>query len=172
MPAAAAVLAVGLLLAPTAVARSAFRAAVDYHVGTGPESVALADFNGDGRADIVTGGSADVSVLLSGAGGGFARAVREPAGDTPMTVAIGDLNGDGHNDIAAARAGDAGGISVLLGRGDGTFEPAATTAAPSGAYSLALADLNGCDTAKGSISQGAARHSGCAHRRPLPLSSL
>ena len=43
-------------------------------------------------------------------------------GLSPDSVAVGDLNGDGHLDLAVANT-DSGTVSVILGRGDGTFAP-------------------------------------------------
>ena len=49
----------------------------------------------------------------------------------PYPVAIGDVNGDGRPDLVTANY-DSGDVSVLLGNGDGTFQPQARFAA--GAY--------------------------------------
>lgn len=57
-------------------------------------------------------------------------------------AAGGDLNGDGHLDVVTANS-DSDDISVLLGRGDGTFAPQARFAAGYGPGSLAVTDLNG-----------------------------
>ena len=69
-------------------------------------------------------------------------AVSYPAGSAPRSVAVADLNGDGRPDLAVA---DYGGntVSVLLGKGDGTFGAAASFAAGSVPESVAVADLNG-----------------------------
>ena len=57
-------------------------------------------------------------------------------------MAVGDFNGDGRPDLAVANIGS-NTVSVLLGNGDGTFQPAqhfATGAAP---RSVAVGDFNG-----------------------------
>jgi hypothetical protein len=54
---------------------------------------------------------------------------------------VGDLNGDGKPDLAVASA--MGGVFVLLGKGDGTFQPAVNYAAGGFPGSLAVGDFNG-----------------------------
>src|SRR5207302_913920 len=52
------------------------------------------------------------------------------------------FNGDGRVDLAVANAGG-GNVSVLLGRGDGTFQPAANYDVGASPYSVAVGDFNG-----------------------------
>jgi len=61
------------------------------------------------------------------------------AGDA---VAIGDLNGDGHVDLAVATF-QRDGVSVLLGRGNGSFQHALGYRAHRYPVSVAIGDLNG-----------------------------
>lgn len=85
-----------------------------------PESVAVGDFNQDGRADlVVTSLSRAAHVFLQEEGGGFAAAVIVPTGsDGTNAVIARDFNQDGAPDFATA---DAGGdtCSILLNQGDG-----------------------------------------------------
>ena len=60
----------------------------------------------------------------------FNPAVGSPvaAGDAPVSVALGDVNGDGRPDLAVANS-TSNNVSVLLGNGDGTFQPPVNFAA-------------------------------------------
>ena len=81
-------------------------------VGSGPNSVAVGDFNGDGVEDLVTAdsdlsdNSVNVSVLLGNGDGTFQNAVNFAAGFGPHAVAVGDFNGDGRQDLATANSGN------------------------------------------------------------------
>ena len=59
-----------------------------------------------------------------------------------MSVAIGDLNGDGNPDLATANE-SANSVSVLLNRGDGTYEAKHDYETGGQPLSLAIGDLNG-----------------------------
>ena len=119
----------------------------DYATGQGPETLAVGDFNGDGKMDVVVGNtnsqSNTVSVLLGKADGTFAPAVDYAVVASPISVAVGDFNGDGKLDIVAACGSSDAQVSVLLGNGDGTFKPFVSTTAGPGGNSIAVADFNG-----------------------------
>jgi hypothetical protein len=116
-----------------------------------------ADFNGDGKQDllIVDGAGANgLSVALSNGDGTFKNPVSlaMPSLDCELNyAATGDLNGDGHTDIVATYAGDAAcggtdgtasGYFVALGKGDGTFSTPVFTASGNELYSATIADMN------------------------------
>ncbi len=71
------------------------------------------------------------------------------AGSNPVASAVGDFNGDGIPDLAVTNQGSTylglsdSTLSVLLGNGNGTFQPARNFAAGAGAYSVVVADFNG-----------------------------
>ena len=83
-------------------------------------SVAIADFNGDGIADLVVGG-AGARVLLGGGNSAFAvPGFPGPAGPiTTSTVAVGDFNGDGSPDAVAASPSSTSYVSLWEGSVDG-----------------------------------------------------
>jgi hypothetical protein len=120
-----------------------FSPATAYAVGTGPQAVVSADFNGDGRLDLATANTGDdtISVLLGNGDGTFQTA--RTAGPGLGNLAAADFNGDGRTDLATF--GDYGtyGVSILLGNGDGTFGGAADTYIGSHPLGVAAGDLNG-----------------------------
>jgi phospholipase C len=64
------------------------------------------------------------------------------AGATPTALAIGDFNADGKPDIAVANA-STNTITILIGAGDGTFNPGATITTGKQPSSIVVADFNG-----------------------------
>jgi hypothetical protein len=108
-------------------------------------SVAAADFNGDGKTDLVASyyWSGDTFALFVGNGDGTFQAERAIPGDLyRASLAVGDFNRDGRIDIAAA--GQFGNdVRVLLGKGDGSFRASEGYPAGSDTVDLALVDLNG-----------------------------
>src|SRR5437879_4081009 len=77
-----------------------FATATSFAVGRGPHSVAVGDFNGDGKQDLVTANFTNtVTILLGDGAGGFIRQSGNfNAGAQSVSVAVGDFNGDGKQD--------------------------------------------------------------------------
>jgi hypothetical protein len=116
-----------------------------FPTGTSPFGVAVADFNADGKLDLVTAnnGSNDLSVLLGNGAGGFSPAPGSPVagGPSPLNVTVGDFNGDGTPDLATANLSSAG-VTVLVGSGTGSFSVAAGIATGASPDSVAVGDFN------------------------------
>jgi FG-GAP-like repeat/FG-GAP repeat len=129
---------------------------VGYGTGRGskPQSVAIADLNGDHKPDLAIANFSDtVSVFLNRGDGSF-RARRDfRAGSGPRSIAIGDLNRDSKPDLVTANHNTAFGgggafvdsVSVLLNEGDGSFRPKLDyrPRVERGFGSVAIGDLNG-----------------------------
>ena len=113
--------------------------------------VAVADVNGDGVSDIVGTTNSGIFVILGKGSRRFAKAVTfGSGGQSPYGIAVGDLNHDGIPDLIVAnygteQNGDYGNVAVLLGKGNGSFDPPVRY--PIGKYEdpfwLALGDFNG-----------------------------
>ncbi len=91
------------------VGRSAhgnFSAAINFATGDCPSSVAVGDFNGDGKQDlaVANSGSDNVSILLGDGAGNFSAPTNFGVGDLPISVAVGDFDGDGKQDLATANS--------------------------------------------------------------------
>ena len=117
---------------------------------SGEGALAVADVNGDGKLDVISVGGSGVGVLLGNGNGTFQpQVVYNSGGEGADSVAIADVNGDGKPDLVVSNQfmtqGKAnGGVGVLLGNGDGTFQAAVSyDAGGIQAYSVAVADLNG-----------------------------
>ena len=117
----------------------------DYSSGYGSASIAVGDINGDTAPDLAMANYFDgtVAVLLGSAGGSFhpARVMYLGPGNNPRSAALGDFNRDGKLDLAVASPG-ANTVRVLLGIGDGTFQPAIVLGAGSSPGSVAVDDVN------------------------------
>lgn len=138
-----------------------FQPPVTYDPGGTGGWMALADVNGDGKVDIVTSftcndhkdrfcTTGEVGALLGKGDGTFQAAITSNTGAGPagMTMAVGDVNGDGKPDVVVSSDFCNCGVysaALMLGNGDGTFQPATVVYAAGGfgVSSLALADVNG-----------------------------
>jgi hypothetical protein len=83
--------------------------------------VKLADFNGDGKLDVIEFGS---GVLPGNGTGAFGSVIPLPSSCKGSPVVVGDFNRDKRPDIAFSEGPSGFGIGLCLGNGDGTFKPA------------------------------------------------
>jgi FG-GAP-like repeat len=120
-------------------------------VGSHPESVAVGDYNNDGRPDFATANfiGGNVSVFLGDGAGGFTQAANSPIAVSggPFYVATGDFDADGLADLAIANISSTPvGVVILVGTGNGQFAAAPGSPFASGGtfpQGLAVGDLNG-----------------------------
>jgi hypothetical protein len=139
-----------------------FQTAVTYGTGgVGAHAVRIADVNGDGKPDLVVAnscassascpiGPGSVGVLLGNGDGTFQTAVSYGSGGYGAeSVAVADVNGDGKLDVVVANfCGNTscslpGTVGVMLGNGDGTFQPVVPYSSGGPALdAIAVADVN------------------------------
>ena len=150
----ASIAALVVLVATAAGARAvgppiAFAAAVSsptggtFGPGPGAETTVVADFDGDGRLDVVvTDFLTTTPRLLRNTGGGhFAAAQLLPAAYGVLSIGTGDFNGDGRADVVGRSP-----FAVVLwtGNGNGTFTLAQQLQSLSNAQpAIAVGDING-----------------------------
>jgi hypothetical protein len=89
-------------------------------VGAPLPTIGLADFNGDGFADVATIQNGEVVLLIGAGDGTFAAPVSYFVGQAPLSIGLGDFNADGKADVATCGSSEVG---MLLGKGDGTLQP-------------------------------------------------
>jgi hypothetical protein len=129
------------------------KTAINTAIGTTLIALAAADLNGDGKTDVVGVSDTNLLVYLGNGDGTFAAAGSYSLGITPpryMVLSLGDFNGDGKTDVVVSTAGGPSGTSedpgqeiVLLGNGDGTFQPPKTSVGVINPSYSAVGDVNG-----------------------------
>lgn len=123
-----------------------------YSTGTvyTPYGLAIADMNNDGKVDIVMGNSNNdvVGILFANSTGNgtFQPIATYPTGynSIPQGLAVADVNNDGKPDIITGHV-SGNSVGVMLGNGNGTFQPIVTynTGSFSRPGSIAVVDVNG-----------------------------
>jgi hypothetical protein len=116
----------------------------------------IADFNGDGNADLVTVNSNDdndVAVALGDGHGRFVRAAGSPfaVGPGPYPLALGDLDADGNVDMVVTSTGfrnglgpvAVSGLTALFGDGRGGFRRSEIPLRTGHTWFVAIGDVNG-----------------------------
>lgn len=126
-----------------------FRVPAEYP-GNGATFVVAGDWNGDGNVDLAINGFDDTISVLQGKGDGTFQTplVSYEVGGIAASIVSIDLNGDGHPDLVVGTSAGGSGpnssgtTSVLLNKGDGTFQSHRDFGGMA-ARSLAAADFNG-----------------------------
>jgi hypothetical protein len=127
-----------------------------YAIGFNPSQMSAGDLDGNGIPDLVTVNEGrtfpprmprDVSVLLGRGDGSFFPEVRTSAVPFPTMSAIADFNRDGRGDLAITSEeslvdGLGGRVYILLGRGDGHFDPGPVLEAGEGVFEVIARDFN------------------------------
>jgi FG-GAP-like repeat len=110
--------------------------------------VTAGDFNGDGVLDLAVsnidllGGS--ISILLGNGDGTFLLSRSYPFSFYPGRIAAADFNGDGKLDLAVFDFLSSGNsMAILLGNGDGSFQPKVDYPVGVSPVDFALGDYNG-----------------------------
>ncbi len=113
-----------------------------YGVGNTPVGIVAGDFRGVGIIDlaVVNQGGNSVSFLVNNGQGTFHLSKQtDPAvGSSPTAIAAGDFGDDGKVDLAIAYSG---GLDVLMGNGDGTFQPAVAYSAGVAPSAIVVGDF-------------------------------
>jgi hypothetical protein len=143
---------------PSATAQTYSFGQLSLSAGKQTTSIASGDFNGDGLTDLIVAnlGENTVSVFLGSPDfGAFNGKADYATGLQPYSVAVGDFNRDGNLDIVVTNENctviahistvscSAGSVSILLGNGDGTFQPHVEYATGLAPISVNPTDLNG-----------------------------
>ena len=121
-----------------------FQAKQAFSTGILPCAIAVADFDGDGKSDLVTADKMDSTAsILVGNGNGTFQAKRSfQTGTWPESLAVTDFNGDGKSDLATGdRSSNT--LSVLLGNGNGTFQVRRSFSTGTDPMGVTVADVNG-----------------------------
>lgn len=120
--------------------------------GYATHDLAAADFDADGRTDLVTAHPELPLRLRRGLGDGTFEAAVAIDANVPIWLATGDFNGDGHDDYAGLHRGapftcgrvlQTAVVAVVMGAGDGTFGAPATFVGGCNAEFIASAEING-----------------------------
>jgi hypothetical protein len=110
-----------------------------------PKSIVASDFNNDTKPDIVVINGSGASVLLGTGDGTLTQPVSYGSSNFATSVAVGDFNGDSKIDLAVSSYGFGtfGVVSILLGKGDGTFFAAVNYSSAPSPFSIVKGDFNG-----------------------------
>jgi hypothetical protein len=120
-----------------------FRLGQTYPAGTWPIDVVVADFNGDGKADLLAMGipAGYTSAVFLGNGDETFQPSSPPYLPGGRAVAVADFNGDGNADLLIVGA-VTNGYALLLGNGDATFQAPIFRPTAISPWSVAIGDFN------------------------------
>ena len=112
--------------------------------GNGHLDLAVADANANQVSVLIGNGNETFEPAIESptTGSGLLSSIGLPAGSTPVDIVAADFTGDGRLDLATGNEGSSD-ISVLLGKGNGSFEEPAGTAVGSDPFAIATGDFTG-----------------------------
>ncbi|MEE9441076.1 MAG: VCBS repeat-containing protein [candidate division Zixibacteria bacterium] len=121
-----------------------FEGRIDYPVGNYPRDLTVADFNGDGSADIAVANTGDdnITVMLNDGMGNYQDTANYIVGDNPITILADNFNEDDDIDLVVMNNFSYN-FSVLLNQGDGTFAPAVNYTTLDDTPKIHCADFDG-----------------------------
>ncbi len=115
-----------------------------------PRGIGVGDIDHDGHLDLSVAHARnnEVYVYVGDGHGGFFKKGRYLTGDSPFDAPLADLDGDGNLDLVIVNESNAdqsglGRVSVLYGKGDGTFGPALDLRAGHYPAHAVIADFDG-----------------------------
>jgi hypothetical protein len=110
--------------------------------GSGPYSIAVGDFDRDGKTDVAV--TDEFLTVLRGNGDGTFKTPAAPMAvlNTSTDVKASDFNGDGKLDLVSAGVFSGNNLQLLLGKGDGSFQDAGSLVNNVGGVSVVVSDLN------------------------------
>jgi hypothetical protein len=118
---------------------------VNLNLGVSIQDFAIADFNGDGKADVVLATFGNfIAVVLGNGDGTFGTPIMTPGNVVGQfdSVVAADFDGDGKIDVALGNY-TLHNVTVFLGHGDGTFGPPTSYATADGPMVVADFNLDG-----------------------------
>jgi hypothetical protein len=120
-----------------------------------PRSIAVGDFNGDGRADLITSnpdrsnGNGLLALMAGDGAGGFSAARSYTAPSQPVQALDADFTGDGKTDLiilggtcALSDCANNGSVLLRIGDGNGRFETAAEFTVGNNPKAMTIGDFN------------------------------
>jgi uncharacterized protein (TIGR03437 family) len=125
---------------------------VSFAAGTNPAGVAAGDLNGDGKPDLAVATSTldasgfpngTLAIFFNQGHGTFGAPTTIAIDSGPLAIAITDVNLDGVPDVIVSNCCGFNDLNVLLGNGDGTFQPLVEVPVGVSPQGLAIADFDG-----------------------------
>jgi uncharacterized repeat protein (TIGR01451 family) len=123
-----------------------FQAESPITVAGGVTKLTAGQFTSSGKVDLAVTSDNSVSILVGNGDGTFAAGSSVALSSSPWDIVAGDFSGDGTLDLAVSDEGTGGDqqgdVTLMVGKGDGTFSAQAPVTVLTGVTELAAADFN------------------------------